>query len=481
MEINPILDMYQMLENYLPGGVGDKEEIDQKDVIHKKWGELVDYAEDVTDKLAEIQHKYKKQLLADIKDFRIDAKAFRKDFEENGPARHGIAPTEAVDSLATFKNHLEMREHKLEMYNAGEEVSHSQRVLPTPTCFPSTSCACLSNSTLLLPLASLVHSQLFALRVSSFEEIKKTKNDITLLSLLYSLYVDTITTFETYNKTLWVDLGPILEEMIEATNALDMRCRKLPAKLKTWEAYIELRQKITDFQEALPLVDELSKDSVKPRHWNEVIQITGTTFPFEAETFALSNILSSNILEFKEDVEEIADGADKQLGIETKLSDIKETWSRRRFDFGIWQSRGVHVLLAFGQVVEDLEDAQLQLQTILSMRHVTPFRDEVQSKLTELSNTTDELELWIKVQLMWTSLESVFMGGDIAKQMPLEAKKFNKVDKDWIKIMQKAVETGSVVACCKNDLVKNTLPVLYAELERCQKSLEGYLEQKRNR
>lgn len=60
-----------------------------------------------------------------------------------------------------------------------------------------------------------------------------------------------------------------------------------------------------------------------------------------------------------------------------------------------------------------------------------------QNKLTELSNTTDTLELWVKVQLLWTSLESVFMGGDIAKQMPQEAKKFIKIDKDWSKIMAK--------------------------------------------
>jgi Dynein heavy chain, N-terminal region 2 len=44
-----------------------------------------------------------------------------------------------------------------------------------------------------------------------------------------------------------------------------------------------------------------------------------------------------------------------------------------------------------------------------------------------LSDTSDTLERWLKVQMMWCSLESVFTGGDIAKQMPLEAKKFAKV------------------------------------------------------
>ena len=58
-------------------------------------------------------------------------------------------------------------------------------------------------------------------------------------------------------------------------------------------------------------------------------------------------------------------------------------------------------------------------------------------------------------------------GGDIAKQMPLEAKKFLKVDRDFVKLMAKAESTQIVLNCCANELLKNTLPVLYDELERC--------------
>ena len=51
--------------------------------------------------------------------------------------------------------------------------------------------------------------------------------------------------------------------------------------------------------------------------------------------------------------------------------------------------------------------------------------------------------------------------------MPLEAKKFLKVDRDFVKLMAKAESTQIVLNCCANELLKNTLPVLYDELERC--------------
>merc|ERR1712146_648001 len=114
----------------------------------------------------------------------------------------------------------------------------------------------------------------------------------------------------------------------------------------------------------------------------------------------------------------------------------------------------------------------MMLNTMNAQRHSAPFREELVALLTTLSDTGDTIERWFKVQGMWTSLESVFTGGDIAKQMPMEAKKFSQIDKDWIKIMAKSAELKKVVPCCQNDLLKQMLPVLLAGLESCQKSLE---------
>eukprot|EP00604_Paraphysomonas_vestita_P002156 CAMPEP_0174820288 /NCGR_PEP_ID=MMETSP1107-20130205/4010_1 /TAXON_ID=36770 /ORGANISM="Paraphysomonas vestita, Strain GFlagA" /LENGTH=265 /DNA_ID=CAMNT_0016035301 /DNA_START=1397 /DNA_END=2191 /DNA_ORIENTATION=+ len=182
-----------------------------------------------------------------------------------------------------------------------------------------------------------------------------------------------------------------------------------------------------------------------------------------------------------EEIEEVTDGADKQLKIEKGLEEIEDRWKTFTFAFREWKNRNIQILLGTVGVMEELEEAQMNLQAYLTMRHVAPFRERAQELLQTLSDASDTLERWLKVQMMWCSLESVFTGGDIAKQMPMEAKKFGKIDKEWAKVMGKAYETQIVVECCANEVLRAALPMMYSELEKCQKSLEGYLEQKRNK
>jgi dynein heavy chain len=85
------------------------------------------------------------------------------------------------------------------------------------------------------------------------------------------------------------------------------------------------------------------------------------------------------------------------------------------------------------------------------------------------------------VQRLWTSLEPVFTGGDIARQLPREKKLFDSIDKNWLKIMEKAHETKKVIPSFQNDMLKDFLPDLNRKLEECQQSLEAYLEGKRKK
>jgi dynein heavy chain len=115
-----------------------------------------------------------------------------------------------------------------------------------------------------------------------------------------------------------------------------------------------------------------------------------------------------------------------------------------------------------------------------AMKYVTPFKTEVTDRIALLSDVADVIEKWLKVQTLWTNLVSVFTSGDIARNLPTEAKLFKQIDKIWLKNMERAFETKNVIQCCQNELLKSSLGQMQMDLEKCQKQLDSYLEQKRS-
>jgi len=89
------------------------------------------------------------------------------------------------------------------------------------------------------------------------------------------------------------------------------------------------------------------------------------------------------------------------------------------------------------------------------------------------------MERWLYLQVLWMNLEAVFTGGDIAKQLPQDSKRFSQIDKSYVKMMLKAYEVQNCITLCHGQDMVDFLMPLIAGLEQCQKSLSTYLEQKR--
>ncbi|CAG9558495.1 unnamed protein product [Danaus chrysippus] len=440
LKIDPVEEAFNVITCYeLPV---NKEDLEQVDNLRYSWQQLQATALASHVQLLTMQPQFEDDLKNNLNRFRDDNTDYCHEYRHAGPMQPGLSPREASDRLILFQNRFDGMWRKLQTYQNGEE--------------------------------------LFGLPHTEYPELAQIRKELNLLQKLYKLYNDVIDRVSSYYDIPWgeVNIEEINNELMEFQN----RCRKLPKGLKEWPAFYALKKTIDDFNDMCPLLELMANKAMKPRHWQRIMEVTKYIFELDNEDFCLKNILEAPLLQHKEDIEDICISAMKEKDIEAKLRQVTNEWSVHELTFQTFNNRGELLLRGdtTAETIGQLEDSLMILGSLLSNRYNAPFRKQIQQWLYDLQSTNEILERWLLVQNMWVYLEAVFVGGDIAKQLPKEAKRFSKIDKSWQKIMQRAHETPGVVSCCVgDDLLRQLLPHLQEQLELCQKSLSGYLERKR--
>lgn len=438
--LKPIESCYSILNNY--NIEVSKEESDVVDSMEYDWSQLVTLSRNTMSDLQRVGPKFRRELLSDITTFKKDVSEFKESYDKYGPMRKGITPREAIKALKKYGNAYEERERKWKTYTMGES--------------------------------------LFGLPQTDYPELQQIQGELNFLNRLYELYRKVIITVQEFEGMNWSELDT--ELMGQKLEEFSKGVKTMPKGLTKWDAYIELKDTIDKFQETLPLLEALNEPFIKDRHWAEIEEICDTKLDHKNPEFKVKNIIDANLVEHSDDIEEVVNAAQRQQDIESKLNQIKLDWgpSGHKFVLGQFKNRGNLILKDMGEIMQEMEDAQLLLSGLVANMFNKPFKKEIQEWLKRLTVTQTVIDDWLKVQALWIYLEAVFTGGDIAKELPTVAKRFSNVDRSWVKIMTTVeAEPNIVKMCYSNEMLRELLPHLKENLEKCQKSLSGYLESKR--
>ncbi|CAL8247788.1 unnamed protein product [Merluccius merluccius] len=323
--------------------------------------------------------------------------------------------------------------------------------------------------------------KLFDLSFTMYPELLQVQKDMTGLRLVYDTYKAQKIAKTEWSQTLWVNLN--LELLQEGIEGFIRTLRKLPKEVRALPVAFFLEGRMKEFKESLPLLLDLKNEALRERHWRDLMERTGTSFDMNPDTFTLENMFSIELHKYGGVIGDIVTSAVKELSIEKGVKEVVETWEMMKFSvqryFKGTQERG-SILGPVDETLQSLDDNSMNLQSMAGSRFVGPFLSTVQQWEKNLSLIGEVIEVWMLVQRKWMYLESIFIGGDIRSQLPEEAKKFDHIDKMFKKIMMDTVKDPGIKRCC---LVPNRLAELQGlsdGLERCQKSLNDYLDSKRN-
>ncbi|KAK1122906.1 hypothetical protein K0M31_009351 [Melipona bicolor] len=198
------------------------------------------------------------------------------------------------------------------------------------------------------------------------------------------------------------------------------------------------------------------------------------------ESTTLADLLELNLHECEEEVKNIVDKAVKEMSMEKYMRELNATWSKMEFEKEIHARTGATLIRASEELIETLEENQVQLQNLITSKFIAHFLEEVSSWQRKLSIADQVTTIWFEVQRTWMHLESIFTSSeDIRRQLPVDAERFDRIDKQFKEMTEELAKTPNVVEATNKEGLVSSLDILQKELVLCEKALAEYLETKR--
>ncbi|XP_007489994.2 dynein axonemal heavy chain 10 isoform X1 [Monodelphis domestica] len=410
--------------------------------IEEVWKSLFTESLEVEHSLGGIKKTFTEITRTQISDYKHEIQDFAKRFNKEGPGSVGEDLDKGVELLSVFEKELHVHEkNRQELANA---------------------------------------EKLFDLPITMYPEMLQVQREMAGLRQIYDIYTALKAAKEEWSQTLWVNLNvQFLQEGIE--NFLKA-IRKLPRNVRSLSVAFYLESRMKAFKDSIPLLLDLKNEALRERHWKELMEKTGIFFEM-TDTFTLENMFAMELHKHTDVIQEIVVSAVKEITIEKGVKDILDTWENMKFTvikyFKGTQERGF-ILGSVDEIIQSLDDNTVNLQSISGSRFVGPFLSTVHKWEKTLSLIGEVIEIWMIVQRKWMYLESIFIGGDIRSQLPDEAKKFDNIDRIFKRIMTETVKDPVIKRCCEMPNRLTDLHNINDGLEKCQKSLNDYLDSKRN-
>ncbi|XP_053785531.1 dynein axonemal heavy chain 1 isoform X3 [Desmodus rotundus] len=323
--------------------------------------------------------------------------------------------------------------------------------------------------------------RIFGLPITNYDKLSRMVKDFQPYLDLWTTASDWLRWSESWmNDPLSaIDAEQLEKNVIESFKTMHKCVKQFKDIPACQEVALDIRTRIEEFKPYIPLIQGLRNPGMRHRHW-EVLsnEININVRPKANLTFA--RCLEMNLQDHIETISKVAEVAGKEYAIEQALDKMEKEWSTILFNVLPYKETETYILKSPDEASQLLDDHIVMTQSMSFSPYKKPFEQRINSWETKLKLTQEVLEEWLNCQRSWLYLEPIFTSEDINRQLPVESKRYQTMERIWRKIMKNAYENREVINVCSDQRLLDSLRDCNKLLDTVQKGLSEYLETKRS-
>ncbi|XP_065833043.1 cytoplasmic dynein 2 heavy chain 1-like isoform X2 [Oscarella lobularis] len=317
----------------------------------------------------------------------------------------------------------------------------------------------------------------FGMTKPDFSLAEEIRSDLEQHEEMWKMFEDFHSGLEEMTKEDWISFRTksyLFDEFLASW------FEKMRAKEPTTMT-VRLTRDVEKFQELAPLLKYVRGDVLSPEHWMELFHLVGLPRGTSLDKLAFSDILSvSDVIVAKSsEIKELNSRAQGEVSIRDALRELDMWGAGTVFtltDYSDTNAKTLKLIKDWRDLVNQVGDNQCLLQTLKDSPYYKGFADKASLWESKLADLDEYLHNLNQIQRKWVYLEPIFGRG----ALPREQGRFRRVDDDFRLIMIDIAKDNRVLSLVARPGLRNVLIQLLDQLQRCQKSLNEFLEEKRS-
>ncbi|XP_040514464.1 cytoplasmic dynein 2 heavy chain 1 isoform X1 [Gallus gallus] len=318
----------------------------------------------------------------------------------------------------------------------------------------------------------------FKLEEPDFSLSKVVSQDIKCCAEVWALYEEFYQGFQEKAKEDWITFRSktyLFEEFL--FNWHD--------KIRKMEGHtvmtVKLQKEVDKYKMIIPLLKYVRGEHLSPDHWLDLFRLLGLPRGTTLQGLLFGDLLkvTDAIIEKATDLKDLNCRAQGEVTIREALREL-ELWGVGAVftltDYEDSQGKTVMLIKDWKDIVNQVGDHRCLLQSLKDSPYYKGFEDKVsiwEKKLAELDEFLQNLNL---IQRKWVYLEPIFGRG----ALPKDHARFTRVDEDFRSVLSDIKRDNRITSLNARAGIRNTLIAILDQLQRCQRSLNEFLEEKRS-